>query len=157
MSLIIGDICKPKYFGARKLTVRLGEKRQVQFYWQESLTKYYSICLSKGLFYIQNSGKLFWVVVDGQKATIFPGIDNFYSSLSYLSMSYRGETKLLKFSIFVLYQLPALPTSPEYPPITSSFGDIEEVWLTTSSSFKFSDNYKEEGRIFFGEFEQGTY
>jgi hypothetical protein len=26
-SLIVGDICKPKYFGARKLVVRIDEKR----------------------------------------------------------------------------------------------------------------------------------
>jgi hypothetical protein len=33
MSLIIGDICRPKFFGARKLFVLLGQKVQVQFYW----------------------------------------------------------------------------------------------------------------------------
>jgi len=37
MSIIIGDRCKPKYFGARKLAVQLGEKRRVRFYWQESI------------------------------------------------------------------------------------------------------------------------
>ena len=36
MLLIVGDKCMPKYFGARKLAVQLGEKREVQFYWQES-------------------------------------------------------------------------------------------------------------------------
>jgi hypothetical protein len=112
MSLIVGDMCRPRFFGAEKLSVRLGEKRQVQFYWQESYTKYWSTCLSKGLFYIQNSGKLKWVVVDGKRATIFPGFENVYSSLSYLSMSYRGETKLLRFSIFRLYSMPTLPTNP---------------------------------------------
>ena len=29
MSIIVGDRCKPKYFGARKLAVRLGETRQL--------------------------------------------------------------------------------------------------------------------------------
>jgi len=120
--------------------VRLGEKRQVQFYWQESYAYYYSTCLSKGLFYLQNSSQLHWVVVDGKRVTIFPGFENFYSSHYYLSMSYGEETKLLKFSVFILYQIPAPPASPAYPPITSTFGDIEEVWLSASSKFKFSDN-----------------
>ena len=110
MSLIVGDRCRPKYIGARKLKVQLGKKRQVLFYWQESFTEYYSMCLSRGLFYLQNSGKLDWVVVGRKGVTIFPGFENVYSSLSYLSMSYRGETKLLMFSVFVLYQVPAPPT-----------------------------------------------
>ena len=29
MFLIVGDKCKPKYFGARKLSVELGKKREV--------------------------------------------------------------------------------------------------------------------------------
>jgi hypothetical protein len=29
MFLIVGDKCKPKYFGARKLSVELGTKREV--------------------------------------------------------------------------------------------------------------------------------
>ena len=107
MILIVGDVCRPKYFGAQRMSVTLGEKRQVQFHWQESNNEYYSICLSKGLFYIQNSGKLHWVFIDGKRATILPGLENVYSSLSYLSMSYRGLTKLLKFSIFVLYKTSA--------------------------------------------------
>ena len=103
MSLIVGDACRPKYFGARKLSVKLGEKREVQFYWQESYADYYTTCLSKGIFYLLNSGNLHWVVVGGNRAILFPGIENVYSSLSCLSISYRGQTKLLKFSIFVLY------------------------------------------------------
>ena len=104
--------------------------------------------------------------MDGNRATIFPDIQNVYSSLSCLSMSYRGETKLLKFYMFVLYQIPAFPNSPPHPPITSSFGDIEETWLAASSKFKFSDNYFDfvsvpmgefiYGVIMFAEFEQGA-
>ena len=137
----------------------LGEELQVQFYWQESYTDYYDTCLSKGLFYIQNSGQLTWVLVGEKRATIFPGIENVYPSLSCLSMSYLGETKLLKFDITVLYKIPGPPNSPPYPPITSIFGDIEEIWLSASSKFKFSDNeYGDEklGVVMFGEFELGT-
>jgi hypothetical protein len=36
MSVIVGDGCKPKFFGVRQLSVKLGEKRQVQFKWQET-------------------------------------------------------------------------------------------------------------------------
>ena len=36
LSLIIGDICRPKYIGARQLSMRLGEEREVTFYWQIS-------------------------------------------------------------------------------------------------------------------------
>jgi hypothetical protein len=33
LSLIVGDICQPKYFGARRLSMRLGEERELIFYW----------------------------------------------------------------------------------------------------------------------------
>jgi hypothetical protein len=33
LSIIVGDRCRPKYFGARKINVRLGEKKEVLFYW----------------------------------------------------------------------------------------------------------------------------
>jgi hypothetical protein len=112
----------------------------VQFYWQESYTDYHSTCLSKGIFYIQNSGKLDWIIIGTKRAKIFPGFENVYSSLSYLSISYGGDTKLLKLSIFVLYQIPAPPTSTLYPLIATNFGDIEEAWLSAGSKFKFSDN-----------------
>ena len=133
MNIIVGDRCRPKYFGARKLSVSLNEKRLVQFYWQESYAVYYSACLLKGLFYIQNSGQLTWITVVGNRVTIFPKIEQVYSSLSCLSISYKGETKLLKFSMFVLYQIPAPPINPPYPPIMSSFGDINEAWLPAHS------------------------
>ena len=79
MSLIVGDKCIPKYFGSRKLAVQLGEKRQVQFYWQESEEEYHSTCLSIGLFFIQNPEQLDWVDVVGKKAALFPGFSTVYS------------------------------------------------------------------------------
>jgi hypothetical protein len=161
MSLIVGDRCRPRYFGARKLSVRLGEKQEVQFYWQETYADYFSACLSNGLFYIHNSGKLNWIVMGENRATIFPLIENVYSSKSYLSISYKGETKLLNLSVFVLYQIP--PTSSLVTPIATSFGDIEEIWLPASSKFKFSDNlydFKDDTNVYeeimFNEFEQAT-
>ena len=33
LSIIVGDECKPKYFGSKILSVKLGERRIVQFYW----------------------------------------------------------------------------------------------------------------------------
>ena len=78
----------PKYLGSRKLAVQLGEKRQVQFYWQESEEEYHSACLSIGLFFIQNPEQLDWVDVVGKKAALFPGFSEVYSSFAYLSMSY---------------------------------------------------------------------
>ena len=50
MSLIVGDGCRPKYFGAHKLSVRLGKKRAVVFYWHKSYKEYIEDCLEKGLF-----------------------------------------------------------------------------------------------------------
>jgi hypothetical protein len=78
-------------------------------------------------------------------------------------MIYRGETKLLKFSVFVLYEILAPPARPPYPIITSTFGDIEEAFVPASSKFKFSENRidylsdprgsLEYGEIMFNEFE----
>ena len=140
MSLIVGDQCMPKYLGSRKLAVQLGEKRQVQFYWQESEEEYHSTCLSIGLFFIQNPEQLDWVDVVGKKAALSPGFSAVYSSLAYLSMSYQTETLILNLSPFRLYPIPFPPSAPQYPPITSKFADISEALLPADSTFKFSDN-----------------
>jgi hypothetical protein len=108
MSIIVGDRCKPKYFGARKLSLRLGEKREVRFDWQESDADHYSKCLSYGLFHVQNSGKLGWVDVTGNKAAFFPAIQDVYPSTSYLSLHFKGETLLLELSVFRLYSRPTI-------------------------------------------------
>ena len=34
---ILGDVCRPKYFGAGKLILKLGKKRVFKFYWQPTL------------------------------------------------------------------------------------------------------------------------
>jgi len=83
--------------------VQLGDKRQVQFYWQESLAEYHSACLSIGLFFIQNPEQLDWIHVVGKVALIFPGFSTVYSSVTYLSMSYRTQTLILTLSPFRLY------------------------------------------------------
>jgi hypothetical protein len=41
--------------------------------------------------------------VDGKVAVIFPGFSAVYSSLTYLSMSYRTQTLILTLSPFRLY------------------------------------------------------
>ena len=141
MSLIIGDECMPKYYGARKLAVQLGEKRQVQFYWQESKEEYLSTCLSTGLFFIQNPEQLDWVDFVGKEATLFPGFSKVYSSVAYLSISYRTQTLILVLSPFRLYSIPFPPSALLYPIITSKFEDISEAWLPANSTFKFCNNF----------------
>jgi len=131
----------PKYLGSRKLAVQLGEKRQVQFYWQKSEEEYQSTCLSIGLFFIQNPEQLDWVDVVGKKAALFPGFSAVYSSLAYLSMSYKTQTFILNLSPFILYPIPFPPSAPQYPLITSKFADISAAWLPTDSTFIFSDNW----------------
>ena len=140
ISLIVGDKCRPKFFGARKLAVQLGEKRQVKFYWQESYEEYHFICQSIGLFFIQNPEKLDWIYVVGKEADLFPGFSELFSSLSYLSMSYQTQTFILSLSPFRLYPIPFPPNAPQYPIITSKFADISEAWLFAQSTFKFSNN-----------------
>jgi hypothetical protein len=154
----------PKYLGSRKLAVQLGEKKQVQFYWQESEEEYHSTCLSIGLFFIQNPEQLVWVDVVGKKAALFPGFSEVYSSLAYLSMSYQTQTFNLNLSPFRLYPIPFPPSAPPFPPIKSKFEDISEAWLPANSTFKFYHNqydYQSDpygkfiyGDIMFGEFEQ---
>jgi len=150
-SIIVGDGCRPKYFGARKLTMQLGEKREVEFDWQASEADYFLTCLSQGLFHVQNSGKLRWVAVTGNKATFFPAIQNVYPSTSYLSLHYEGETFLLELSLFILYNIPAPLLVDPYPLITSKFADVEEYWLPYNSTFRFSNNKLDERVLTFGE------
>lgn len=42
--IIVGDKCRPKYYGARKLSLRLEEQREFKFYWQNNHTEYVSDC-----------------------------------------------------------------------------------------------------------------
>ena len=78
----MGDICRPKYFGARKLSMRLGEELEVTFYWQDSDADYFLTCMAKGLFYVYDPEQLHWVKVGEQQhaAAILPGRQMLYSS-----------------------------------------------------------------------------
>jgi hypothetical protein len=101
--------------------------------------------------------------VVGKKAALFPGFSEVYSSLAYLSMSYKTQTYILNLSPFRLYPIPFPPSEPTYPPITSKFADISAAWLPANSMFKFSNNYYDYlsaprdiftyGDIMFAEFE----
>ena len=122
------------------------------------------MCLSIGLFYIQNPEQLDWIDVVGKEAALFPGFSAVYSSLAYLSMSYQTETFILNLSPFRLYPIPFPPSSRLSTLITAKFADISEAWLSAQSTFKFSDNYYDYigapsrkftyGVIMFGEFDQ---
>jgi len=70
----MGDSCRPKYFGVRKLTVKIGEELKIKFYWHESYPKWLSECLSNGLFYVQNLEQFSWIDIVNKKAVIFPRI-----------------------------------------------------------------------------------
>ena len=88
MSFLVGDKCRPKYFGARKMSLRLGEKRQIKFYWQQSDSDYFSTCLSEGFFYVYDMEQLDWVKVGENQATaaLYPSAEKLYSSKSYLNI-----------------------------------------------------------------------
>ena len=88
LSLIIGDPCRPKFFGAFNLQLKIGEQRDLEFYWQTTHPEYISQCLSKGLFYLSNPELLAWVnILDNKVAiAIYPMSGNIYSSKSYLSI-----------------------------------------------------------------------
>jgi len=143
LTLIIGDECRPKYFGAWKLTLRIGETRELQFFWQESYTEYITTCFAKGLFYIQNFEKLDWIDVLKNKvaAVVNPSPNNIYSSIVYLTMTYKGATKILKFSTFLLYSIPEPAITTNFPLITSNFTTPLDHWITANSNFLFSDNW----------------
>jgi hypothetical protein len=78
--------------------------------------------------------------VIGKEAVITPGFSAVYSSLAYLSMSYRTQTFILNLSPFRLYSIPFPPSATSDRLITSKFGDISDAWLPANSTFKFYDN-----------------
>jgi len=124
------------------------------------------VCLSIGLFFIQNPEQLDWIQVVGKGAVLFPGFSAVYSSLAYLSMSYRTQTIILILSPFRLYSIPFPPSARSYPLITSIFTDISDAWLPADSTFKFGNNevdYESDpngkfkyGQINFAQFEQAA-
>ena len=97
-------------------------------------------------------------------AAIYPSTENIYSSVSYLSMNYGDATKVLKFSIFLLYGRPEPVINPNFPLIMSNFTMLSDAWIPSRSKFKFSDNINDAkyaglniyGTIMFCEFEQGV-
>ena len=105
LAIIVGDQCRPKSFGAKKLPLLLGEERELVFYWQDSYADYSNTCLTKGLFYVQNYGELNWVHILANKvsASVNPIPQNIYSSNAYLSITYKHEVKATKLSILKLY------------------------------------------------------
>jgi hypothetical protein len=97
------------------------------------------------------------VDVAGNKAVVFPDIQDLYPFVAYLTLHFGGETHLLIISPFIFYAIPSISTDSSSPPITSKFGGNEEVWLPVNSSFKFSDNYFYKTiEIYFGYFAQGA-
>ena len=111
LSFIVGDECRPKYFGARKLSVRLGEKRQVLFYWQESSEEYVSACRPNGFFYITDPEQLDWVEIFSHSATMYPRTENIFSTVDYLSLQYKHKIEILILEIFRLYNIPQQKTA----------------------------------------------
>ena len=106
----------------------------------------------------------------GKIATLSPGFSKVYSS-PYLSMSYRTQTFILSLSPFRLYSIPFPPSAPRHPLISSNFTDISEAWLSSDSTFIFSDIHHEYANedhkeyykinkgykvIMFGEFNMGA-
>jgi hypothetical protein len=89
---------------------------------------------------------------------MLPIIENIYSSIYYISITYKGETKVLKFSIFLLYSIPELPINLDFPPSLSDFSKTSDAWLPADSIFKFTDNEYDYGfqygESFFAEFIQ---
>jgi len=77
----MGAVCRPKYFGARKLSVRLGENQEFVFFWQNSYSEYFASCLSKGLFSVFDPEQHDWIKVLSNKAavTIYPNTEQIYS------------------------------------------------------------------------------
>ena len=90
----------------------------MKFYYQDSYPDHLSTCLSKGFYYIQDPQQINWITIDRSKGTVtlFPGTESLYSSISFLSMDYKDATKLLKFSMMLLYSIPATPPElPQFP------------------------------------------
>ena len=90
---------------------------------------------------------------------MLPIIENIYSSIYYISITYSGETKVLKFSIFLLYSMPELPINLNFPPSISEFSKTSDAWLPADSIFEFTDNEYDRpgfhyGTSFFAEFIQ---
>ena len=53
-------------------------------------------------------------------------------------MTYGSDTKILKISLFLLYNIPEPAINPNYPLITSNFSANSDEWLSAQSKFIFS-------------------
>jgi hypothetical protein len=90
---------------------------------------------------VQNNGQLKWVSLirnEAASATIHPSSSTIFSSASYLSLSFGGETKLLKVEIYFIYSAPT--PLPALIIIISDFTAISDEYLSANSKFTFSDN-----------------
>jgi len=89
---------------------------------------------------VQNNGLLKWVYLTrkGASASIHPSSSTIFSSASYLSLSFGGETKLLKLTIPFIYSVPTPPLKLII--IKNDFTTISDTWISANSKFTFSDN-----------------
>jgi len=91
-----------------------------------------------------------------------PTSSTIFSSTPYLSLSFGGETKLLKLAIFFLYSAPSPPLALQM--IKADFTEISDAWLPAYSMVTFSDNTYDVdfggpniyGAVMFNSFEQGA-
>ena len=103
--------------------MRLGEKRKVLFYWQESLEEYVTACRPIGFFYIKDPEQLDWVEIFSNSATMFPRTENIFSTVSYLSVQYKHKIEILIFEIFRLYNIPQTAVTDTVENLTGDGAD----------------------------------
>ena len=60
---VIGNECRPKYFGSQTISLREGAKIHITFFWQDSYDTFFQLCNSEGYGAVSNPQVIDWVTV----------------------------------------------------------------------------------------------
>ena len=94
-SVLVGDECRPKYMGARRLILEVSRKDEVNFFWQQSYYNYLQKCAKHGTFSITDPVQLAWISIAQNTAVLEPRVDRILTGRASIAIDYRLSTRNL--------------------------------------------------------------
>ena len=151
---MIGDECRPKYFGSQIISVREGIKKLLTFFWQDSFEAYFEICGSIGYATVSNPQAIDWARVQLNLMQVLVELrsNDIYSTSQLIQIKYRGQTDSLTLQVFSFYSIIPWTTSETR---NSDFSSLQDFWEPNGSEFQFAAFANQiDNNIFFRFFDQ---
>ena len=102
----MGNKCRPKYFGSRRLIFAPGRKDELNFFWQKTYYDYLAVCAKKGTFAITDQAQLAWINLKENTAVLDPHIDRILTSRAVIEINYKSNIRSLPLSVKWFFDVP---------------------------------------------------